>query len=189
MNNLLNQLGKNLKEQGYKTYLVPLDEKEVSHQIVVNIDEETNLKLTIFIIGDLINLSSNHNELSEISRELSESKVDFLQLFIRFPFGFQQETIPDLARLILMANWSTPIGAFGLNEAQNIIFYRHVFERLGKEPGVNLIVEAVNAMVFYATLRFESLEVIASGKQTLAGYLRDLDEGNLRSEEFPGYDL
>lgn len=189
MNILLNQLEKNLKDQGYETYLVPLDEKEVSHQIVVNIDEEINLKLTIFIIGDLINLSSNNGELDEISRELSESKVDFLQLFIRFPFGFLKETIPDLARLILMANWSTPIGAFGLNESQNILFYRHVFERIGNEPGVNLVVEAVNAMAFYAKLRFESLEMIASGEKTLAGYLQELDKENIRSEEFPGYDL
>jgi hypothetical protein len=189
MNNLLKELEISLKDQGYKTHLVPLDEKEVSHQIVVNIDEETNLKLTIFIIGDLINLSSNQEELNEISKELSESKVDFLQLFIRFPFGFLKETIPDLARLVLMANWSTPIGAFGLNESQKILFYRHVFERIGNEPGVNLIVEAVNAMAFYAKLRFESLELIASGEKTLADYLLELDTENLRSEEFPGYDL
>ncbi|MDO9086878.1 MAG: hypothetical protein Q7U53_11800 [Anaerolineaceae bacterium] len=189
MNNLLKLLENKLNDQGYQSYLVPLDEKMLQHQIVIDLDSEINLKLTIFIIGDLISLSSDHAELNQISKELSDANVDFLQLFIRFPFGFLKETIPDLARLILMANWSTPIGAFGLNEAQNIIFYRHVFERLGEEPGVNLIVEAVNAMAFYAKLRFESLEIIASGEKTLAGYLRDLDEENLRSEEFPGYDL
>ena len=187
--NLLTILNNNLQESGYESNLISLNNKESGYQLVVDLDDEVDLKLTIFFLGDLLNAASTHEGVDEISKELSKNQVDFLQLFIRFPFDFKPSTVPDLARLILMANWSTPIGGFGLNESQGILYYRHVFECLGEEPSESMIVEGVNAMAFYAKLRFESLQLIATGDKSLADYLNVLDQDNRRSEEFPGYDL
>lgn len=174
---------------GYQSNLIPLNNNESGYQLVVNLDDEIDLQLTIFFLGDLLNAVSSQEGVDEISQELSKNQVDFLQLFIRFPFEFKSSTVPDLARLILMANWSTPIGGFGLNESQGILYYRHVFECMGDEPSENMILEAVNAMAYYAKLRFESLHLIASGNFSLADYLDELDRDDRRSEEFPGYDL
>ncbi|MBW6473790.1 MAG: hypothetical protein K0B14_11730 [Anaerolineaceae bacterium] len=187
--NLLKILNNYLQEMGYKSNLIPLNNNESGYQLVVDLDDEVDLKLTIFFLGDLLNAASTQEGVDEISKELSKNQVDFLQLFIRYPFDFKPSTVPDLARLILMANWSTPIGGFGLNESQGILYYRHVFECMGDEPGENMILEAVNAMAFYAKLRFESLQLIASGDLSLVEYLDELDRDNRRSEEFPGYDL
>jgi hypothetical protein len=189
MISILEQLKIDLLQQGYTAKLVSLDENNTSHQIVVDLDDEYELKLTIFFLGDLLNAASSLEGVDEISKELSENQVDFLQLFIRYPFDFKPTTVPDLARIILMANWSTPIGGFGLNESQGILYYRHVFECMGDEPGENMILEAVNAMAYYAKLRLESLQLIASGVLSLADYLHELDQDQRRSEEFPGYDL
>lgn len=189
MKKFLKELQEDLLNQGYNTYDVQIDDDNTSHQLVVVIDEDKNLNLTVFFLSDLLNLSSSQSDISEIKQEFQESKVDFLQLNIRFPFDFLEKTTPDLARLILMANWSTPIGAFGLNESQKIIYYRHVFESMGNEPSVDLVLEAVNAMAYYAQLRFDSLNLIASGDKSLSTYLSELDEQNKKTEEFPGYDL
>lgn len=189
MKKFLQDLQEGLLNQGYNTHDVRINEESTNHQLVVVIDEEKKLNLTVFFLSDLLNLSSSQSEISEIKQEFEESKVDFLQLNIRFLFDFHEKTTPDLARLILMANWSTPIGAFGLNESQKIIYYRHVFESMGNEPSVDLVLEAVNAMAYYAQLRFDSLNLIASSEKSLDIYLSELDEQNKKSEEFPGYDL
>ncbi|HSM23310.1 MAG TPA: hypothetical protein VK856_00415 [Anaerolineaceae bacterium] len=189
MKTLFSQLETKIREQGYSTYLVPLDEKKESHQIIVSLNDGNELTLTILYLGDLLNLRVDEEELSTLSQEFQESNVDFLQLFVRFPIEIQEDSIPGLARLILMANWSTPIGAFGLNESQKFIYYRHVFESMGGEPGVDVVIEAINAMAYYARVRFESLALIASGGKTLEAFLNELEEQGLKSEEFPGYDL
>lgn len=189
MNTLFSQLETKIRDHGFSTYLVPMDENKVSHQIIVSLDDENELTLSIFYLGDLLKLGSNEEELTNLSQEFQETKVDFLQLFVRFPIKISEDSVSDLARLILMINWSTPIGAFGLNESQKIIFYRHVFESMGGEPGEDVVVEAINAMAYYARVRYESLALIASGRKTLAGFLIELEEQGLKSEEFPGYDL
>ena len=187
--NLLQILKNNLQEMGYPSNLILLTNNESGFQLVVDLDDEVDLKLSIFFLGDLLNTASTQEDVKAISKELSENQVDFLQLFIRYPFDFKPTIVSDLARFILMANWSTPIGGFGLNESQGILYYRHVFEYMGDEPGENMILEAVNAMAFYAKLRFESLQLIASGDLSLDEYLNELDRAQRRSEEFPGYDL
>lgn len=188
MKTLFRQLETKIRDQGYSTYLVPMDDKKVSHQIIVSLDDENELTLSIFYLGDLLNITSEE-ELTNLSQEFQETKVDFLQLFVRFPIEIFEDSIVELARLILMINWSTPVGSFGLNESQKIIYYRHVFESMGGEPGVDIVVEAINAMAYYARVRYESLALIASGSKSLDEFLKELEEQGLKSEEFPGYDL
>lgn len=188
MNTLFSQLETKIRDQGYSTFLVPMDEKKVSHQIIVSLDDENELTLSIFYLGDFLNLSVEE-ELSNLSQEFQDTKVDFLQLFVRYPLDIFEDSIIHLARLILMINWSTPVGAFGLNESQKFIYYRHVFESMGGEPGIDVVVEAINAMAYYARVRYESLALIASGRKSLDEFLKELEEQGLKSEEFPGYDL
>jgi len=88
-----------------------------------------------------------------------------------------------------MANWSTPVGAFGMNESQKVIYYRHVFEVMGDEPSVDMVMETVNAMAYFAQSRIDSLKSIASGEMSLYTYIKELERLNTKSEEFPGYDL
>ncbi len=189
MNEKLVQLADRLEELEYPSYLVPMNEEESIHQLVVDIDEELALRMTIFFLGDLLKLVAGQKEISDISTELEESKADFLQLFVRFPFELQKETTPDTARLALMFNWSTPVGAFGLNEAQNFVFYRHVFQTTQDEPTDELIIEAVAGMDFYAKQRFEGLRAISTGEKSLNEYIQEIEKSNRKSEEFPGYDL
>ena len=189
MRRILDQLETRLQDQDYRTNLVPLDEEATIFQLAVDIDEEHGLRMTVFYLGDLLNIAAEQEEIEEIAENLDEKKADFLQLFIRFPVEFRSEASADLARLLLMINWSTPLGAFGVNESQQIIYYRHVFECMGEEPTVDLVLEAVNAMTYYAAERFESISLIASGQIALDVYVHELELLNRKGEEFPGYDL
>lgn len=185
----LKDINEGLLLQGYESYEVPLKEEINKQQLVVVLDKESDLTLTIFYLSDLLDLASTDQDASQISQEFKDSKVDFLQFYIRLPFDFKDETIPDLARLILMANWSTPIGAFGMNESQKVIYYRHVLEVMGEEPSIDIVMETVNAMAYYSQLRINSLNLIASGVMPLYTYIKDLERLNTKAEEFPGYDL
>jgi len=189
VNKFLKKLNKGLLQQGYEVYEAPFNEANTKQQLIVVLDKESNLALTIFFLSDLLELANSDQELSHVTQEFKKSNVDFLQLYIRFPFDFTVESTPDLARLILMANWSTPVGAFGMNESQKVIYYRHVFEVMGNEPSVDMVMETVNAMTFFAQSRIDSLKTIASGEMFLDTYIKDLDRLNTKSEEFPGYDL
>lgn len=189
MKNKLKEIKEGLLQLGYEVFEVPLNEDNTKQQIVVVLDKGSDLALTIFYLRDLLDFSSTDQEVSQITQEFNESKVDFLQLYIRFPFDIKGETLPDLARLILMANWSIPVGAFGMNESQKVIYYRNVFEVLGEEPSVEMVLEAVNAMTYFAQSRFDSLKAIASGEMSLYTYITDLERLNTKAEEFPGYDL
>lgn len=185
----MEDIQKTLQSLGFETHLIQVNKNLKKYQLEVTIDQELDLHLSVFFLGDMLEIISTEENDPEISREFVEQKVDFLQLYIKYPLDYKPSTVPDLARLILMANWSTPIGAFGLNESQNTIYYRHVFECMNNEPGIDLVIEAVNGMAYYAGLRYESLSLIASGKMTLEEYLNKLEQEDLRAEEFPGYDL
>jgi len=189
VNKFLKNLNGGLLQQGYEVYEVPFNEANAKHQIVVVLDKESDLALTIFFLSDLLELANSDQETSLVTQEFNKSNVDFLQLYIRFPFDFKDESMPDLARLILMANWSTPVGAFGMNESQKVIYYRHVFEVMGDEPSVDMVMETVNAMAYFAQSRIDSLKSIASGEMSLYTYIKELERLNTKSEEFPGYDL
>lgn len=189
VNKFLKKLNEGLLQQGYEVFDAPFNEANTKQQLVVVLDKETELALTIFFLSDLLELVNSDQEASLVTQEFNKSNVDFLQLYIRFPFDFKDESMSDLARMILMANWSTPVGAFGMNESQKVIYYRHVFEVMGDEPSVDMVMETVNAMAFFAQSRIDSLKTIASGEMSLYTYIKDLERLNTKAEEFPGYDL
>lgn len=175
-----------LEEWGFQVELAPIAESLPVQQLTVRLEEVNELRVVIFFLSDLLKATT---EDAELVAALAEERTDFLQLFIRFPFELQESAYADLARLLLMLNWSTPVGAFGLNEAQQNLYYRQVFECLDGAPEPALVAEAVGGMQYYAALRFDLLKVVASGEQTLAQVLAQLEAEGRRKETFPGYDL
>ena len=189
MRDELEALANRLQDMDYTTYAVPLNEEESIHQLVIDIGEDEALRLTVFFLGDLLALAGDQPGMKDASQQLDESKADFLQYFVRYPFEVKEEAISDTARLIMMMNWSTPMGAFGLNEGQKMVYYRQVFECMDDEPSTAMLAEVLLGMDYYANLRYDTLKRIASGEQTLDDYVRQLKESGKAAEEFPGYDL
>ena len=120
-----------LEEWDFQVELTPVVESLPVQQLTIALEETNGLQMVIFFLNDLLKVTTEDGELAA---ELDETQTDFLQLFIRFPFELLESAYPDLARLILMINWSTPVGAFGLNEVQQNLYYRQVFECLGDSP-------------------------------------------------------
>jgi hypothetical protein len=51
------------------------------------------------------------------------------------------------------------------------------------------VLEAVNAMEYYAAFRFSRIRQFAAGETSMADFLHKMREANSLNEEFPGYDL
>jgi hypothetical protein len=185
----LDELESELRELDYHAEILPLSEEHDVYQLVVHFEGEHELRLIIFYLSDLVKLAKAADVDTEAQELVEEQDMDFMQLFVRYPLEFDEEVVPDLARLILMANWSTPVGGFGLNESQKMVFYRHVFDCSDDEPSTKMVVDAINGMNFYANLRYDLLETVAIGEQTLSEVLEEIDLEGRREEEFPGYDL
>ncbi len=175
-----------LEELDFQVEMAPIAESLPVQQLTVALEEANGLQMVIFFLSDLLKATMEDGELVSA---LAEGETDFLQLFIRFPFELQESAYADLARLILMINWSTPVGAFGLNEVQHNLHYRQVFECLEDVPDPGLVADAVSGMQYYAALRFDLLKAVAVGEETLAQVLAELESEGRRKEAFPGYDL
>lgn len=185
----LYELENELKERDYQAEVLPLSEEHDVYQLVVHFEGEHELRLIIFYLSDLVKLAKAAGVSADGEAPVDEENIDFMQLFMRYPLEFDEEVLPDLARLVLMANWSTPIGGFGLNESQKMLFYRHVFECTEDEPSSSMVADAINGMNFYANLRFEIFETVASGDKSLSDVLKEIEQEGRREEQFPGYDL
>ncbi|MCJ7622017.1 MAG: YbjN domain-containing protein [Anaerolineaceae bacterium] len=185
----LQKLKNELELRGFHSEIQPLSEEHDVHQLVVDFEGENELQLIIFFLSDLVKLTKAAGVSTEAQELVEDENVDFMQLFMRYPIEFDEEVVPDLARLVLMVNWSTPVGGFGLNESQKMVFYRHVFECSGDEPSAEMVADAINGMNFYANLRFDLFDTVATGEKSLSEVLEEIDQDRRREEEFPGYDL
>ena len=122
----LYELESELQERDYHAEILPLSEEHDVYQLIVDLEGEHELRLIIFYLSDLVKLAKAAGVSTDTESVVEEQNLDFMQLFLRYPLEFDEEVLPDLARLILMVNWSTPVGGFGLNESQKMVFYRHV---------------------------------------------------------------
>ena len=155
-------------------------------QVSVYLEGEPELQVVIYFLSDLLKLDPQVNEVSE---QMDESGTDLLQIFMQFPLELNEKAISDLARFMHMINWSTPIGAFGINESQKILYYRNVIECMQNGPDPELVADTVNGMELFARQRFDLLQKISSGEKSLDEILEELRANNQFDMEFPGYDL
>ena len=186
---ILDRLATELQANGYPAATAPIMEGSPVSQITVSLPQAQPLVLVGLFPGDLFQLSQADSAEAAEMEEVAEAFPDLLQLFIQFPVEFSAQTLPDLARLLMMFNWITPVGAFGIHERKKIVYYRQVLlcPSEGFEPGQ--VLETVNGMEYYASLRSERIRQIAVGEVALADWMQTLDETQTWDEELPGYDL
>ena len=155
-------------------------------QISVFLSDDPQLQVIIYHLSDLLALDPGTQE---AAKQMQDKKTDLLQLFIRLPIEVKEETASDISRLLHMINWSTPIGAFGVNESQKLLYYRHVIECMSDGPQPELVVDVVNGMDLYVKQRFEILQIVSSGEKSLLSVLEELKTAGQFEVEFPGYSL
>lgn len=185
---ILKDIYNELQKWEFEVNLFELDEELPLQQLTVKFDADPVSHMVIYFLSDLLKIEPNEDDKAVID-QLKEGQTDLLQLFVRIPLDYSKQTVSDLARLMHMINWSTPLGYFGLNESQGTLYYRYVLECSNEAVDPALIADIVNGMEFYFSERFEILETIATGKQTLNEVLEELKANNQFEAEFPGYDL
>jgi hypothetical protein len=190
---LFDQTAGDLRELGYPALSSQILSDNDVWQLTISLPQAQPLQITVFFLNDLLRLGESEDERLEAAIEEgiegADEKIDFLQLFIRFPFEFAAESAADLARLVNMINWTTPVGTFGINELQKIIYYRQVLEWHDNITDPTLILSAVSGMSYYAAYRLPRIQAFAAGELTMDAFLQSLRAANALEEEFPGYDL
>lgn len=186
---IFDQTSTALCEMGYPALSMPLIDGNDIYQLTVSLPQVPPLQIIGFFLSDLLRLDTEQTEAPEVNETNSQNQIDFLQLFIRFPFDFKDEFSSDLARLMMMINWTTPVGTFGINEPQKIIYYREVLEWHDDQTDPRPVLDIVSGMEYYSALRYKQIQSFASGETTMAKFLHELHETNTLEEEFPGYDL
>ncbi len=187
--NFFDQTATALQKMGYPALSTPLVDGNDICQLTVSLPQAQSLQIVGFFLSDLLRLGSGEDEVSTADASSMEDGIDFLQLFIRFPFDFSEENSSDLARLMMMINWTTPVGAFGINEPQKIIYYRQVLEWHDHQTDPGPVLDVVNAMEYYTAFRYKRIQEFAAGEMTITKFLQELRDTSTLNEEFPGYDL
>jgi len=169
-----------LLETGFSALQGTLDDQLPVNALLVPLNEDESLQLVAYFLGDLMHVGNQESVLPE--------GVDFLHLIVQFSYPAVGDAIPDLARLLHMLNWSIPVGVYGINESQNIVYYRHVFQHIDDPVSTAVFVEAVDTMAHYIDLHTDLIGSVAGGQKTLSEVLTTLEAEGRREEVFPGYD-
>ena len=186
---LFDEIATTLRDMRYPALSSQLAEGNDIYQLTVSLRQVPPLQIVGFFLSDLLRLGAGEDANLETDDGDNEAKIDFLQLFIRFPFEFADEAAPDLARLMMMINWTTPVGNFGINEPQKIIYYRQVLEWQDEITDPQIVITTISGMEYYAAYRYKRIQAFASGEMNMADFMHDLQASNTLHEEFPGYDL
>ncbi|MEM5774375.1 MAG: hypothetical protein AAGU05_05180 [Anaerolineaceae bacterium] len=186
---LFDEIASALREMGYPALSSQLAEGNDVYQLTVSLPQAPPLQIVGFFLSDLLRLGAGGDDNLEEDEGEGEGNIDFLQLFIRFPFEFADAAAPELARLMMMINWTTPVGTFGINEPQKIIYYRQVLQWQEGVTDPQLVLSTISGMEYYAAYRYKRIQAFASGEMNMVDFMQDLEATNTLNEEFPGYDL
>lgn len=133
--------------------LQPADEERPLDQLVVLLDlEEVEAKLAL----ELVYIPAAEDEFEE---------VKLLQFFVMFPWEFAGDAQPRLRQTVLELNVNMPIMGFGLHEADEYLYFRHVL-MLPKKPNEadgTIIVQTTWLIYFLMTQCYAQLQASVEG--------------------------
>jgi hypothetical protein len=98
----------------------------------------------------------------------------FVNLFVEFPYSAELNSIPDLARLLLLLNKGLPFPAFGFSEIDGIIYFRHTLYCDKDEIPVPVATALIGFISLYIDSLSPMIESVASGKKRLHEALQDM---------------
>ncbi len=146
---LLDELQPIVTHMGFKATLVPQSAAIAQDVLVVTISpdkqqRDRSFTLTFFPVSQ-----------SDLPNTL------LLQFFFRLPFKVNSEVRTDLQRLILALNGQVPVGSYGMNEQEGLIYCRYILPLL-RSPSLSqpLMVDTMTLFIYVQDLFPPLLEAL-----------------------------
>ncbi len=101
---------------------------------------------------------------------------DLLQLLVFMPTNIKPGTHSDLARLLHLLNKELDIPGFGMDEAQEVVFYRYMLPIPGKKIEEELLESYIKSIELICESISSSVIAVAAGVATYSEILRKIKE-------------
>jgi hypothetical protein len=109
-------------------------------------------------------------------KEILPSENLFIHLFIPFPFRSEEASSRDVGSLLHYLNRMLDLPGLGIDELENLIFYKYVFKCRKGTFELDEIVDSVRMMAIRMEILSSTIELIASGEQSIAEYFAEIAE-------------
>ncbi|CDM92447.1 MAG: hypothetical protein P5702_13815 [Limnospira sp. PMC 1291.21] len=106
-------------------------------------------------------------ELLFIPVEEEVENVHLLQFYVGLPGGVVAEAMSELRAFILRLNTTMPIGSFGIQEQQELLYFRYVLVIPQEEkPSAEIAIIQSMWLVFYLVESFaDTIQAVAKGER------------------------
>lgn len=114
-----------------------------------------------------------HDAGEKSENEVSFHELHFLNFFIALPFTVEEKIFGDISRLILMINKICAIPAFGLSEADKIVYYQctHLCEEDEMNP--DLLLTMIALIMQQIETQLKTFESVATGEKSLTTVIEE----------------
>lgn len=99
-----------------------------------------------------------------------------LQFLVKLPYTVKNESIPDLARLLLLFNKSSDIPGLEYCEADNTLFWRHVMLCNLPEIDPYILISLIGVILTVTEVYGPYIEAVATGKNSLQEAVQKIRE-------------
>jgi hypothetical protein len=104
----------------------------------------------------------------ELQEELSaDSDCHLLSFIVAVPFEIPAETVPEVLRLLNLANKSLPLGYFNFSEIEKSVYYSYGYPVFSTPPCEMTILMVINTLLFAKETFFPTIESVANSRETV----------------------
>jgi hypothetical protein len=163
-----------LETKQFKCEILPPSEQIPFNQLVIALDPDYLDRPRILIIRSISRDLSASDELIGITSEKKSYRE--IHLIAVLPFQTVENCFAETARFIMLLNKGMELPGFELSEVDRLIFYRHAF--VIPEDGLDerILFSLVGMVELLLDSFSESLESVATGKQSLREILEQVQQ-------------
>ena len=107
-------------------------------------------------------LAEEHEESPAESTDLQ-----MLGFLLTVPIEIPSETVPEVLRLLALANKSFPLGALNFSEIENAVYFSYGYPVFSNPPDDMTILMIINTILFARDSFFPTIDEVASSRQTV----------------------
>lgn len=162
-----------LNNEGYNTYIMPVNSDNAVEQILVSTLENTGAEtppespvIQIMFVNDLLRASNMAHAVND---------TDLLQFFVSLPIQYNKDQLLEMFQLLSVFSRVVPVGAFGLDENGGA-FFRYSLMTFGRNIESKLVVEVIKMISFFINKFSNQLYSFVHGQKSLEEVLKETEK-------------
>jgi hypothetical protein len=128
--------------------------------------DEKNRPLTLQVQQYSQNIVTALAEVAE-GTESQSTDLQMLGFLLTVPIDIPQETVPEVLRLLALANKSFPLGALNFSEIEKAVYFSYGYPVFSTPPDDMTILMIINTILFAKDSFFPTIDEVASARQTV----------------------